>query len=253
MVKKGQVSLFIIIGLVILIVLGILTTLYFSVLKEKLGVEREKSVEFTTQANLLKSSLQQCFEKTTSTEIQFIGLQGGYYLSNQPSISYLTYDIPYYNQKLPTKESIEKELNNALISNLPACVNSAKENTAFTIQSATPVVKTKISENGITANVVYNIKLEKDNSVSDLNKFSISVPVKLYKYYLLNKELLQQQPQNGMCLSCIANLAAQNNLKIDVLSTDNPTEFILAIEDNSTQIDNTPYLFLSAYKINDEN
>src|SRR3989339_171763 len=115
MKKRGQLTIFIIIGIVFLAII----TLFFILNKDLIPLTNDADINnvFLFQEN--------CMNQIDVQTIFKISMQGGYYDIPKQSI---LYGIPYYaiNGKniMPTKEKIEEEISKAVNNQLVSCTNN---------------------------------------------------------------------------------------------------------------------------------
>ncbi|MFC1733401.1 hypothetical protein ACFL6I_24135 [candidate division KSB1 bacterium] len=86
--KRGQITLFIIIGVVILSALGLFLYLRGQVAEEEEFVPADIAP--------IKVFVDKCLEETAKDAILVVSLQGGYYLAPENSLNFLGLKIPYY-------------------------------------------------------------------------------------------------------------------------------------------------------------
>src|SRR3989344_5734226 len=129
MKKRGQITIFAIIG--IIIVAAILLVLY---LKGQLNIPILGTGTAQERINDIKDHIQGCIEEVGDEPIKRIALQGGHLLTpegtyrkrNDIPISYLCYNIPDSNtcsNRLLLMDDMEEELEKAIDLNLNTCIN----------------------------------------------------------------------------------------------------------------------------------
>ena len=106
--KRGQITIFIFVGIGILIVFSLI--FYISVAKvKKMGNEVS---DFSSKFQPIKTFVSSCVDKVSEEGLYFIGLQGGYYEYPVLSKEFFGIMIPYYwlyqENKMPAKEIIER-------------------------------------------------------------------------------------------------------------------------------------------------
>ena len=150
MSKRGQVTLFIIIGIILIILTAsifLLTTRDGSILSKSIN---EEEIE-------VQAYVDSCLEQVSREAIILISSQGGYYQTPEKSIEFSIYQIPYYfhNTKLniPNKEVIQEQLSLAIEENINDCINNFK---TFNIQKGTPNVQTIVSKD----KTIFNLNLD---------------------------------------------------------------------------------------------
>lgn len=124
--KKGQLTIFIIIGIMIIIA-GILLYTFYPEIKTILGFEEKNPDNF----------MQECMEEIVNEKIKKISLQGGslnpehYFLYNNENIEYLCYINENYKtcivQQPLLKRHIEEELKEGIKKEAYSCLDKLKE------------------------------------------------------------------------------------------------------------------------------
>lgn len=141
--KKGQVTLFIILGIVILIVIGALFGLRALSVNSKLYEQGGKSVSVPTQLKPVTNVISDCIENVALDGLSIMGLQGGYikipddiiprsslnvfsnslYLNKNVRVPYWSYEsvsgIP--KQQIPTIQEMQDFLSSYINSNVEEC------------------------------------------------------------------------------------------------------------------------------------
>src|SRR3989344_1905776 len=90
MSKRGQITIFIIIGIIFLVFILLFSWLRFSTLKETFTAQK---VEVSFSAPVL-NYIQSCLDKTAEEAVFFIAEHGGYY--ELPDLADLKFNLPYY-------------------------------------------------------------------------------------------------------------------------------------------------------------
>src|SRR3989344_2559670 len=111
MSKRGQVTVFIFMG--ILIVLLIAGFIFFRDQKVSSELQLEQSSKIPSEQ--VRLFVNACLEKTTLDGIQFVSGQGGYYQTPAPYYEYAAFKIPYYFDQqvfsVPSTPQVEQEMN----------------------------------------------------------------------------------------------------------------------------------------------
>jgi len=171
MKKRGQVSTFIIIAIIILIVISVFF-LFYSPVKNK--------PDFSD--NSLKSAILDCLGKTARQGIYEIGSTGGYYnLTGIPSEEGISYYEIYNQLKIPDKEIIEKELSNYVNDNLGKCIENQK---VFNI-TFNEKIKSGCKINAESVNVKLNsrISYKKGEETVNFDNFDAQISTRFYVLY----------------------------------------------------------------------
>ena len=124
--KRGQVTIFIIIAIVI-VALGVLIYAFYPQLQSLLGSESKNPVAF----------IQTCLEDEIEDTVEILSLQGGsvepegYYLYEGNKLKYLCYTNEYFKlcgiQISFLRDHIESEIKNEIAEEVDACFTDLKE------------------------------------------------------------------------------------------------------------------------------
>jgi hypothetical protein len=217
--KKSQITLFIAISIVILLVFFIIN----SISSEEESVKIIIPDDFNAQ--IYKEEIHECITEEIEYIIDLILLQGGYYeipesirLDDYFDISPFT---PYYilteNNYHRSREIIEKEIIDS--------INSEFEDEficsdIFEDQES----KFKYSKIDVTAEDIENKTLLKISILGKFNTYNQEIDMN-YNYHILidlhsftdaSKSITDQRIANGpyICIPCIGNIAESNNLNI---------------------------------------
>jgi hypothetical protein len=237
--KRGQVTLYVIIALVVLA--AIIAFIYFQG-----GI-----VPISAEIKPVQSFVESCIKGTAGDALIFIGQQGGYY--NLPQNSVDDYVYYFYNNKsyAPSRETIETQLSLYMDEMLPFCTGNFSDFPNLRIEANPKSVKTRatIVKDKVRIDITYDIIVGKGKETQRLEKFSAEIPSRLFTVYKAIQNIIAEQLKDpgNICLSCLTNLAAANDLYINVGDYSNST-VIFTITDNKTLIKNAPYEFVFANK-----
>jgi len=172
MQKRGQTTIFIAVGLVIVIIIAL-----FFFIRGNIGPVG-KEVPFTTKGKEVQDYVQNCIDETVKESLMDIGSRGGYY-SSAP-LGFLSYegkDYAYYyktpNFEIPTTNEIETNLENYFLDHIGNCIKDFElfKGKGYDITFKTPVVDFTLYDNNVVASVSYPITVSKGTSKSELNEF----------------------------------------------------------------------------------
>lgn len=147
--KKGQISLFIIIGIVIIAIIGLIFFVRSQILSSNLSTQAQSIETVPQELRPVKQAIDNCVNQVSSEGLSLIGFQGGYYnipkdtlsrgLYNEFSNSlevlsglntaYWFYETNNGLQKLniPSKDDIKSNINNYVTDNIDSCISSELE------------------------------------------------------------------------------------------------------------------------------
>ena len=204
--KRGQVTTFIVVGLIILMVATIIYT-------------NREAIIITQEPNAfpqVQSYVDNCLADVVDDAILFVGNQGGYYDTPDDYTFFYsnTIRIPVYSKAHPELADIEIALASYVEDKWPErCNLESIPNVNLEYDNLSVI--TKISEN----NIIFDIDLPIDISLGEqkerLQFFSVDVPSKLKIMYeqavFLNSEV---KNEGGLCISCIIELGDKYGLEV---------------------------------------
>ncbi|MEM4263600.1 MAG: hypothetical protein QW666_01740 [Candidatus Woesearchaeota archaeon] len=235
--KKGQVTIFIIIGIIILTALGIGIYIYTTKAIKPLEEAALPAIQkVPAEAQPIQDYITNCVESTAKTALHRIGDYGGYIDSSKfeynpieptegdavqfsPDSDLI---IPYWwHLKSPNdctgkcefssnrpalrksegSPSIEEQVNEYINTHLKECLAGFPTLTAqgfeFT-EKGTPKTETTIAKENIVIHVKYPIQAKKADKKFDLNEYAVSLELNLGEMYQLATEIINAQAENGI-------------------------------------------------------
>ncbi len=217
--KRGQVTVFVIVGIMVLLVFGVSFFVFQKITKEKL--EEEKVIP--QLAVPVKELVEQCLEKTAEEAFLTMGHRGGYYfMPFKSSILFLDDALVYFyldnTYIAPTVQQSEKDAAETIKANLAQCINfTSLEKQGFIISPAAPDVLVFYTTDNIVVNLDYPITITKGNAITKISTFSHVTQLPMGKYFELAKTLTDDYVQRqALCLTCYDALAIQYDAIIDV-------------------------------------
>lgn len=228
--KSGQVTIFIIIAIILVAVV----VLFFA-FKGNLGI-----LGLNPEISNIKGFVESCIEETGKEAILFVSSNGGYFLTPEFSTSD---GIPYYyfngRSYIPSKERIENEISLYMNSLLSFCTNEFVDFPTFNITEGDVNTRTSIREEKITFDVEYPIAVRKgDESSTIIKDFkNIRVYANMDLVYNAINEIIENQMIEGgnfLCISCITEIASENDLEIEMVPLEDGV--IFNVRDNNLKI-----------------
>ncbi len=257
MSKRGQVTVFLIIGLIILLVSGVII---FILKESNLTVQDSFGIESTFLGDQVQNYVDQCLYLTAKDSLLFIGKHGGYY--NLPSVYDPDFYLPYYFYEAqdfsPDKTKIEEELGLYIQEQIPFCLQNFESFTS----KGTEVKKigglkgeANIKEETVQFQLTLPLEVYQGSYVKELRFFSTEIPSKLYPILDFKEKLMEEQVKepNSLCLSCLWNWSLEKDLQIGMYELSNYT-LLFEIKANSSLLDPEEYYFnfLNRYPIINE-
>ncbi len=202
MKKRGQVTVFIILGIFILI--GIILFFYLRLNTSIFTPD----VVVPQQVAPLKRYVESCAYEIGKEAIITIGIQSGYVeipeqISMDPDAYILVggpIKTPYWHLHgediSPTITDIQEQISDHVSKNLKQCLKNFSDFDEFVIEEKDELtVKTTIAEEEVVINLDYPliIKNRKGDKITEWSLYTSSVPVRLRKIYRLAKNLMNAE------------------------------------------------------------
>jgi len=240
--KRSQTTIFIIIGVILIVAI-----LLFVILKKP--VEPGKK---TVHPNIqpVYSYVENCVKEVGERAILYIGTTGGYYntveLSNDQGVAF------YYYEKInhmPSKQKIASEISLFVDDNLKNCINNFEIFQEFNIRQEGEIKTSSIIENNkVVFNLNYPLSISKGPRTYDIEDFNdIEVFIRLGVIYNTISEYMQMQINESICMNCLNVLGTQNDLYIELEESEN-NEVLFLISDPKSVINGKNYEFYFANK-----
>ncbi len=237
--KKAQITMFIIIGIVILIVAGIFLSIRSTQQPPPEKIMKQV-IEIPVEFQPLNDFVESCISKTAKEGIIKIGFHGGYIDTNKYGIKAnpvnptesnaflfnpndLESSIPYWyyfksnnkceegcgcgseQPRLHKKQgdpNIEKQLEGYIDDNIDICLNNFKEfkSQGFEITTGNPKTTVTIRNNDVMIYVKYKLEAKKSTARFEIDEFIKTIPVELKKIYELAEEIKKYQANSTIGL-----------------------------------------------------
>ena len=247
MEKRGQVTIFIILGVVLISTIGIF--LYFSEFS-LMSLINMGTESIPSEILPIYEFVNDCVKSSGEETLYLIGQQGGYpYLPE----SSLDIDIPYYfdgeNSILPSKETIEEQIGNYINLKIFFCTKSFIDFLDFEVAQNLASTEVIILDNVVNIQVNYPLNIKKGDTTYQLSEFKETFDIRLGTIYKTAEEITSLQEQNPpeICLSCIIDLGIENNLNINIEDYGEDTVIFTIADQNSILLEDA-YKFVFANK-----
>lgn len=213
--RKGQVTLFVIIAIVIVVAVALIYVF-------RGEAEGTDSQDISPLSSSVNSFVISCIEESIGPAVYLVGQGGGYAYPpyNLSDIDGFTYYFLNNNVYLPGLKNIEDNLERTVEGDVLVCVDSFKDFPDLDISSRRINVDAEILEDSIIFSISYPIRIEKGSESAVLEDFGrFEVEERLGEIYSIVENLVRNDVYNEgfVCLSCISDAAYENNLTIDFL------------------------------------
>ena len=235
--KRGQVTLFMIIAMIIL-VFGVIY-FYFGgqLIKEK--AEIEKSIKIPLVSLQVKTFTESCLRKILDDGIILVSKQGGYYNPPFLSTTYLGNKVAYFyhsQQNLaPSIGKIKSEISKYVYDNLNQCLEDFKsfKEQGLKIEWEIKNISIEIIEGAIVLKALLPIKIVIDDAENYISDFRVTINKKLKTFYDIANDLVKSQEQepNSVLIGKLIDLGLLNNITYDIVTQGNDVIYVLIDEE----------------------
>lgn len=231
--KKGQVTIFIIIGIVIIMIIGGVMYMTSSATKLELTAEVERATQEGTQSfRPISAFTEDCLSQTAEEGLIIAGEQGGYIQSldldidefdpsDSEGVKLGSLGIPYWHyNRIPNSQknivfstkkpplhsqdggeaSIEAQIERFILKNIESCLQNYTgfDAQGFVFQRAgTKDATVWALDDGVRVTLKMPMKVQRGDAVQPFREFTVGVPVKLKHYYEVAELLVQAQENHS--------------------------------------------------------
>ncbi|MAG61027.1 hypothetical protein CL619_04530 [archaeon] len=231
--KRGQITIFIVIGMIVLVAASLL---FFTFSEEKKIQPQAKIIS----TSAITSLVEKCIGSTAQEGIFENSRQGGYFVLPEHSTTDLFEDIPYFVNlsKFPGDKVLANELGLYIDTLLDFCLDfTVFEKQGYNFSIDTPVSDVTLNQKEFRINTKLPIRIKLRTQTKELSSFRVKVPAKqFYQDITLARKILGSMEKEDVCLTCFANLANQNSVFVGILPIHNQT-YIFDLKDNNYLID----------------
>lgn len=241
--KRGQVTLFIILGILIVIILVLVLYFKSGIVKDTFDTQLSKFVTVPKQVEVIDFFVKECVTKTGNDALLLIGSQGGFL---SPKLNEFNVGYYVYNGKkvMPERFFLENQISSYVGDMLFFCTKSFIDFPQFDIEQGEIKTKTTINNDNVVIDIVYPLKITKGESTFNLREFNNNeFSIRLGIIYDVSNNIVDEQMMNltSICLSCLNEFTVNNNVVIDINDYTNYREYI--INDENSRINREAYEF----------
>ena len=251
--KRGQVTIFAIIGIVLIVII-----ILFLFIRSKVYIGPATQQDLEVELIPIKEHIEGCLLDKAEDRLKQLGLQGGYIktaentykLYKDNRISYLCYNIedkPYCRQRILRLSDMEQELGNVLEEELiTQCINVQRFRKIGTnLQQGGLKLDIDIGEDNVLVKADFPVIISKGDAMAEIKQFSASIEVPLGRLYNAARDILNAEAETGDFVSVLYSLAKTqltNKLYVIQRLPPYPDElYLMKIKDTPNEED--PYIF----------
>lgn len=230
--KRGQLTIFIVLGLII--ISGIVL---FFVLKE---VESD----IPKEVKEIEIFVENCLEDTGKISVKQVSAKGGYFVLTDEQIVISNSVYYFYENKLltPTKEKVEQSLSSNIYENLDYCVRNFIDFPDYNVSHELSDVSVEIKENGFSVFAEYNLIISYEGFSYEIKNFEAFVSSGIENLCETSKEIseLYSETPGEICLSCLYPLLEEKKINLETVEYGNSIIFKLREKE---QLNEEEYIF----------
>ncbi|MBT3297390.1 hypothetical protein HN385_00540 [archaeon] len=224
--NKGQVTVFMILGIVILLAVGLV--LY-------LGTINMVS-DLTINQNSLNSYVSHCLSSSSVEAINYVFLHGGNYENNSKHLGEMNLPYVYYENEilLNNLNMIEEQVSLGIEDYFIECIDdfSPYNESIENIEYSEPLVNVEFRSQETLIELYFPIKISQGLSVEEIKDFSLELPLDFVSKYEIIELIVEEyysDPTN-LNLGYYSNLLYQDDYSLSVIQG----------EDNDNKLQSNP-------------
>jgi len=255
MQKRGQITVFIIIGIIMLFV----TASIILIVNSSNVMESNVNKQFDTKS--VEDFVENCLENSVNKALHVTLLKGGYEFSTAPYFKFENEPvIPYYlhegKMKFPSIEKIQDETSHVVLPYFEKCIDnfSVYEKQGFQVQKDEIDLEILFTEKKTTLSLSFPFVLSKGSISNEYDLFNVVLPIDFFNaYHKMKQFLLLQKEENEYFLMSDLYDIIDDDFEIQFLDYgENGETYVLDLLIDSN-LNEDPFIYRSAIKFNWDN
>jgi len=202
---RGQISLFIIIGLFILL----MSTIALYVLNLKQEYDSDKPVDIVSEVydiSAIKANIKYCVDQQTERALYLTGIQGGYaHISDSPTHlsippdNAVAYGYMNPDKLLITEEEMKSQISKYILDNLPVCIDDFRtfKMQGYVIEDSPISSEVEFSDSGVKMTVDYPVKIKRGTSDHIIKPTKAFYPVRILGIFTASDKIIEKIYNEG--------------------------------------------------------
>lgn len=238
--KRGQVALFVIIAILVVIAAGIVVYIQ----RENLGIKFMQN----PATESVDAYVDDCFKRTSEDGIYLIGMQGGYielpsrvFEANFSSISYGYLDG---NKTFQSVSGMESQIEDYVSLMLPRCADFSKFD--FSVSAGTVETLAEVKDDRVDVSASWPLSITKGDATYKLDKYNIRIPVRLGKIQAVASNIISNEVINSgqINLGYMIDIREREGMIVDIVPYNDT--IVYSIKDPKSIMANETYTFFFA-------
>ena len=248
--RKGQITLFVILGIVLTIIVVSSFIFREGIIEKISDTEIVKGISMSEEARMVQSDMEACMMDVATTLLIRMGLQGGYlnlekvpYAQVPEALNHLGHDGTAYlyykgQNRVPSLRQMQSDLTNDITTLSILC---EREYDDLSLNYGRVVPKIDIVDDEIQFDINWVIDIQKGDRKSVVKHLKFEIPSTIGKMRKVVNEIVESQTEE-ICLSCLAEIGFENDVVISIERIDEDIFYL--ITDNNAKNEN--FIFLMA-------
>ena len=214
MFKRGQVTIFAIISILIIAIIVLFIFLRGNIQKEEI---------YQPEVAPIANFVQECIEETVEEAVYYLALHGGYLDPMEISETGETYYYQNGTFWYLTKEEAEKEIQDYFKRNFFICSSHFLDFPDYIIEEGNFDIIAEIYQEKVLLKINYPITIKKEGKTLMVENFGTEINTRFGTIYQLIDEFLKTNPQESLCLSCFSEIFNKKGFRSEIILTDKNT------------------------------
>ncbi len=248
--KRGQVSVFIIIGIVVLAIVGVI--IYIS----GMGAEdvKKEAEEVPYDITPLKSFANSCIKETMNKAFYLLGYGGGNIYIPENNLRVRTYNTSYGyylgEPNVPSLYGISSEIEYYMRNNIDNCTNNFSSFPDYKVTGDIENVRLDFTDEKVLYSVDYPLTIRKGSSTSKVSDFGGELNIRMRKIHGMMDSMVNTSVSIAPYL---VDIDAIRESGMNVTAISFPDNNILyVIRDSMSRLYDEDYTFVFASKVGPE-
>ncbi|MFH0977901.1 MAG: Ig domain-containing protein [Candidatus Woesearchaeota archaeon] len=224
--KKAQVTIFILLGAIVLIAMLFFTYLRSSAIESEGSQGLRQVLETPADIQPIRAFVDDCLHSTLIDGLSLVSLQAGYFIPDVPATPLQNVLVPFYydngNVTIPSKSVIGEQISLFVSSNLPSCTAgfSAFRQLGYDVKEGSITAQTFFSQGSITTTVLYPFTVTKGDVSVGFDSFQTTVDSSLPSLYNYSVEIVKFMTQKPgfVPISRIIDLGKSGNFRVELIN-----------------------------------
>lgn len=190
---KAQVSFFMIIGVLAVLIISI--ALFTRNANLKINTQK-----YGTYSNIY-NSVDECISNALFYSAYYVGINGGYVYPRDTyatPLGNLTVALKDNQSRIVTQDVIISNIETMMSDLIPICANDIfSKYSQYEITAGQPFTQLTLTKNTIDAKVTYSVKIKEEGKETELKDFTVSQPIRLGFIVASASEMINRYLANG--------------------------------------------------------